>query len=56
MDTHSEPKVLIIVCKGLVTAFYYIPGYLGSLALWSFSLAFLAENLRGITNFETILG
>ena len=32
MDIHSEPKDLIIVCKGLVTALYYILGYLGSLA------------------------
>ena len=32
MDIHSEPKDLIVVCKGLVTALYYILGYLGSLA------------------------
>ena len=33
-DTHSEPKELIIVCKkDLVTDFYSVLGYLGSLAL-----------------------
>ena len=34
IDTHSEPKELIIVCKkDLVTDFYSVLGYLGSLAL-----------------------
>ena len=33
MDTHSEPKELLIVCnKGSVTAFYCVLDYLGSLA------------------------
>ena len=46
MDTHSEPKELLITCnKGLVTAFYHVLGYLGSLALGTFSLAFLGRNL-----------
>ena len=46
MDTHSEPKELLIVCnKGSVTAFYHVLGYLGSLALGTFSLAFLGRNL-----------
>ena len=46
MDTHSEPKELLITCnKGLVTAFYHVLGYLGSLALGTLSLAFLARNL-----------
>uniref|UniRef100_A0A8D1PAP0 G-protein coupled receptors family 3 profile domain-containing protein n=1 Tax=Sus scrofa TaxID=9823 RepID=A0A8D1PAP0_PIG len=51
IDTHSEPKSLIIVCiKGSVTAFYCVLGYLGSLALGSFSLAFLARNLPDTFN------
>ena len=46
MDTHSEPKQLLIVCnKGSVTVFYCVLGYLGSLALGTLSLAFLARNL-----------
>ena len=46
MDTHSEPKELLIVCnKGSVTAFYCVLDYLGSLALGTFSLAFLGRNL-----------
>ena len=46
MDTHSEPKELLIVCnKGSVTAFYCVLDYLGSLALGTFSLAFLARKL-----------
>ena len=45
MDTHYEPKELLIVCnKGSVTAFYCVLGYLGSLALGTF-LAFLARNV-----------
>ncbi|XDA76479.1 hypothetical protein R6Z07F_006622 [Ovis aries] len=51
MDTHSEPKELLITCnKGLVTAFYHVLGYLGSLALGILSLAFLARNLPDAFN------
>ena len=51
MDTHSEPKELLITCnKGLVTAFYHVLGYLGSLALGTLSLAFLARNLPDAFN------
>ncbi|KAL6058688.1 hypothetical protein STEG23_035837, partial [Scotinomys teguina] len=45
-DTHSEHGQIIIVCnKGSVIAFHFVLGYLGSLALGSFTLAFLARNL-----------
>ena len=51
MDTHSEPKELIIMCnKGSVTAFYCVLGYLGSLALGTLSLAFLDRNLPDAFN------
>ncbi|XP_045156009.1 vomeronasal type-2 receptor 116-like [Echinops telfairi] len=50
-DTHSEPRNIIVVCnKGSVTAFYCVLGYLGSLALGTFSLAYLARNLPDIFN------
>ncbi|XP_017454580.1 vomeronasal 2 receptor 69 isoform X1 [Rattus norvegicus] len=45
-DIQSEHGKTIIICnKGSVIAFHVVLGYLGSLALGSFTIAFLARNL-----------
>ncbi|XP_038200445.1 vomeronasal type-2 receptor 116-like [Arvicola amphibius] len=45
-DAHSEHGHIIILCnKGSVTAFYCVLAYLGTLAIGSFTVAFLARNL-----------
>ncbi|XP_069867804.1 vomeronasal type-2 receptor 116-like [Dipodomys merriami] len=50
-DAQSEHGHLIILCnKGSLTAFYCVLGYLGFLALISFTLAFLARNLPDTFN------
>ncbi|XP_048190449.1 vomeronasal type-2 receptor 116-like, partial [Perognathus longimembris pacificus] len=50
-DIHSENGHLLILCnKGSLIAFYCVLGYLGSLALASFTVAFLARNLPDTFN------
>ncbi|XP_069858181.1 vomeronasal type-2 receptor 116-like [Dipodomys merriami] len=50
-DANSEHGHVIILCnKGSLTAFYYVLGYLETLALASFSMAFLARNLPDTFN------
>ncbi|XP_012891356.1 PREDICTED: vomeronasal type-2 receptor 116-like [Dipodomys ordii] len=50
-DAQSEHGHIIILCNmGSLTAFYCVLGYLGSLALASFTMAFLARNLPDTFN------
>ncbi|XP_027263737.1 vomeronasal type-2 receptor 116-like [Cricetulus griseus] len=50
-DVYVEKGHILIICnKGSITAFYCVLGYLGSIALGSFTLAFLARNLPDTFN------
>ncbi|XP_060232225.1 vomeronasal type-2 receptor 116-like, partial [Meriones unguiculatus] len=50
-DVHSEYSHVIILCnKGSVTSFYCVLAYLGTLALGSFTMAFLVRNLPDTFN------
>ncbi|KAM4876393.1 vomeronasal type-2 receptor 116-like [Thomomys bottae] len=50
-DAHSEHGHILILCnKGSASAFYCVLGFLGSLALASFTVAFLARNLPDTFN------
>ncbi|KAL1774385.1 vomeronasal type-2 receptor 116-like [Sigmodon hispidus] len=50
-DVHMEHDHIIIVCnKGSVISFYCVLGFLGSLALASFTVSFLARNLPDTFN------
>ncbi|EGW14069.1 Vomeronasal type-2 receptor 26 [Cricetulus griseus] len=50
-DAHSEHGHIIIICnKGSAVAFYCMLGYLGSLALGSYLMAFLSRNLPDTFN------
>ncbi|XP_042125971.2 vomeronasal type-2 receptor 116-like [Peromyscus maniculatus bairdii] len=51
VDIHVEKDQILIVCNiGSIIAFYCVLGYLGSIAMGSFTVAFLARNLPDTFN------
>ncbi|NP_001093041.1 vomeronasal 2 receptor 619 precursor [Monodelphis domestica] len=51
MDTHSESSFIVFQCnEGSLVTFFCVLGYMGFLALISFTLAFLARNLPDTFN------
>ncbi|XP_023354600.1 vomeronasal type-2 receptor 26-like [Sarcophilus harrisii] len=50
-DTHSDHEHIILGCnEGSLIGFYFVLGYMGILALASFTMAFLARNLPDTFN------
>ena len=56
MDTPEPKELFIVYDKGSVTAFYCVLGYLGSLALGTFSLDFPGQDPAWHLQWSQVLG